>query len=1025
MVSMSARRTDNGVVLEWRTGYEVDNLGFHVYRGPVEARVRLSTSLVAGSGLRSRAGGSAPAPATRTSGATRRPARAPPASSTWVEEIAVTGERTWHGPVRPEMPMEIGGADAAWHGPALVRARGADPEPCGAIEGRPDRCRIGCVLHSPIVATAEHQPRRPFLPRNDRSCRVRGLLLPPGVAALASADARAAQWSIASRAAVKIDVASAGWYRVTQPDLAAAGLPGRVDPSLLQLFVDGVEQPLRVNSAANGRFTERDSVEFYATGADTPYTGIRTYWIVAGDSIGRRIPVVDGRTGGVVGPSSFPISVELKPRSIFFGALINGDKENFFGPLIMPGEPASQAIDLVDVIAPAPAAADIEVALQGVTEIDHRVGVRVNGIAVGDVTFTGRAAGVGRFAIAQEHLVEGANAVTLDARGGELDVTLIDYIRVTYHRRYRARANTLTFSAEAGRQVAVAGFTSAGISVIDITGDVPSHEVRGRVSRDGAEWKVTLAVPGTGPRTLLAVAAGAEATPVALRSNVPSILHRADQAADIVMIAPAAFQAALAPLKSFRESQGYTVRLVDIEDVYDEFSFGSKTPQAIKDFLVRATARWSRPPRFVLLVGNATQDPRDYLGLGEPDYVPTKVVPTGVMETASDDWFVDADDDGFADLAIVGRLPARSEAQVAAMVSKIIGYEQAAGGDWQRSVLLVSDQRSGDGFDFAAQNDRARELLPDTYQVTHIRRGIDPDAGQLVKAGLSKGAALVSYAGHGSVASWELDLLTTDDVPRLTNGSKLPIVVALNCLNGMFQSLFPEESLAEALVRAPNGGAVGVWASSGVTSPQWQWRMNLELYRQIFQGGWLTIGEAMRAAKQIVGDPDVRRTWIYFGDPVTRLTGLPTPPPAIVSVAASAPTPQRPAAAGDGGTGADSTRATEPAALPLQRAGVRLADFDGDGRADLFLVEPQSGLWFGALGGRGDSSYRAGPVECGRRADCRGPERRWPQRSLRLRCEHRRVAAGDEHARRQVHHLQRRLAARVPHRDRGLRRRRP
>ena len=117
------------------------------------------------------------------------------------------------------------------------------------------------------------------------------------------------------------------------------------------------------------------------------------------------------------------------------------------------------------------------------------------------------------------------------------------------------------------------------------------------------------------------------------------------------------------------------------------------------------------------------------------------------MEAASDDWFVDADDDGFADLAIVGRLPARSDAQVAAMVSKIIGYEQGAGGDWQRSVLLVSDRDPTGGVDFAALNDRARELVPDTYQVTHIRRGIDPDAGAAVKARLSEGAALVSYAG--------------------------------------------------------------------------------------------------------------------------------------------------------------------------------------------------------------------------------------------------------------------------------------
>ena len=308
------------------------------------------------------------------------------------------------------------------------------------------------------------------------------------------------------------------------------------------------------------------------------------------------------------------------------------------------------------------------------------------------MTFTGRDVGVGRFAIAQANLAEGTNAVSLEAQGGEMDNTLLDYIRLTYHRSYRARANRLTFSADAGREVAVGGFTATGIRVFDITGDVASHEVRGRVSREGGEWTGHICGSGTGPRTLIAVATDAEASPVALRANVPSTLHQAGQAADIIMIAPAAFQAALAPLKAFREGQGYTVRLVDIEDVYDEFSFGGKTPNAIRDFLVHATGQWSAPPRFLLLVGNATQDPRDYFGIGEVDYVPTKVIQTGAMEAASDDWFVDADEDGYADLAIVGRLPARSAAQVAAMVSKIIGYEQGAGGDWQRSVLLVSDR---------------------------------------------------------------------------------------------------------------------------------------------------------------------------------------------------------------------------------------------------------------------------------------------------------------------------------------------
>ena len=309
---------------------------------------------------------------------------------------------------------------------------------------------------------------------------------------------------------------------------------------------------------------------------------------------------------------------------------------------------------------------------------------------------------------------------------------------------------------------------------------------------------------------------------MALRANVPSTLHQAGQAGDIIMIAPAAFQAALAPLKAFREGQGYTVRLVDIEDVYDEFSFGGKTPQAIRDFIVRATAQWSTPPRFLLLVGNATQDPRDYYGIGEADHVPAKVVQTGAMEAASDDWFVDANDDGFADLAIVGRLPARSAAQVAAMVSKIIAYEQGAGGDWQRSVLLVSDRDPTGacrlrGAERAGARAGAGHLSGHSHPSRH-RSGRRRGAESTVE----RGGGARQLPGHGSVASWRLDLLTTEDVPGLTNGSRLPLVVALNCFNGFFQSLFPEESLAEALVRAPDGGAVGVWASSGMTSPSWQ-----------------------------------------------------------------------------------------------------------------------------------------------------------------------------------------------------------
>ena len=35
---------------------------------------------------------------------------------------------------------------------------------------------------------------------------------------------------------------------------------------------------------------------------------------------------------------------------------------------------------------------------------------------------------------------------------------------------------------------------------------------------------------------------------------------------------------------------------------------------------------WATAPKFVVLAGDATIDPRDYEGLGNADFVPTKLV---------------------------------------------------------------------------------------------------------------------------------------------------------------------------------------------------------------------------------------------------------------------------------------------------------------------------------------------------------------------------------------------------------------
>jgi hypothetical protein len=56
-----------------------------------------------------------------------------------------------------------------------------------------------------------------------------------------------------------------------------------------------------------------------------------------------------------------------------------------------------------------------------------------------------------------------------------------------------------------------------------------------------------------------------------------------------------------------------------------------------------------------------------------------------------------------------------------------------------------------------------------------------------------------------------------------------------------------------------------------MTEPGGQAVMDKELIRLLFNGQSLTLGEATAKAKASVGNQDVRRTWILFGDPTTKL----------------------------------------------------------------------------------------------------------------------------------------------------------
>ncbi|MGH9881283.1 MAG: C25 family cysteine peptidase, partial [Pyrinomonadaceae bacterium] len=121
-------------------------------------------------------------------------------------------------------------------------------------------------------------------------------------------------------------------------------------------------------------------------------------------------------------------------------------------------------------------------------------------------------------------------------------------------------------------------------------------------------------------------------------------------------------------------------------------------------------------------------------------------------------------------------------------------------------------------------------------------------------------------------------LLRTSDGDALANGNKLPLMVLLTCLNGYSHDVFVE-SLGEAMLLAPNGGAAAVWSSTGMTDPGSQQEMARRLYEQL-SGGGLRLGDALLGAKAVTPNQDVRRTWLLLGDPTMEFrwsTGAATP----------------------------------------------------------------------------------------------------------------------------------------------------
>lgn len=310
------------------------------------------------------------------------------------------------------------------------------------------------------------------------------------------------------------------------------------------------------------------------------------------------------------------------------------------------------------------------------------------------------------------------------------------------------------------------------------------------------------------------------------------------------------------------ESLAYWKNLSGIPTWVRNTTQTGSTTESILSFLEDAYATWAPPPSFLLLIGDAEFIPVFY----------QSIHPYDKLKTGTDLYYAALDGrDYFPDL-FHGRISVDSLSEAGRVIGKILQYERfpistpstfydnalAAG-------LFQDDDLNGyeDRF-FVNISETLRDFLV-TQQGKSVERSYvktaesipccyyygDPIPPELVWTGsrtqinnaINNGVFLLTHRDHGGFLGWGGPSYAIGDINLLTNGSKLPVVLSVNCETGHFDNETDDPDnntsstiacFCECFIRKANAGAVGIF---GHTRVSWS-GLNDEMAKGFYDAIW-------------------------------------------------------------------------------------------------------------------------------------------------------------------------------------------
>jgi hypothetical protein len=692
-------------------------------------------------------------------------------------------------------------------------------------------------------------------------------------------------WYNPNKEYFKIYLSQKGVYRITYEDLVEAGLIVNkvIKSKKMELYCNGVKIPIDIDTKKDSIFTYGSYFQFCGyPPAPTPYSKLNiynksnVYWFsYEADSVGYSYKDLDGKPlvwGKSYATNKRVIHYERDTLYENFGYAENSNRDYW-----QWGKASGKGGDVYEAffytfpsplyLSPDSLYFTLRVGLHGVSVGQHKADISLTSQPIGSKIWSGQQEAYFEktFKIGDIGIYP-SNTFQVFAKGEfEQDEIRVNWFEIEYWQNNSVYGDNFIFTSPEntfGKTKFIVYRWTADTMLVYIPsrGEIIRNSLVTHNQWDNVEFVDQVFIP----TEYFCVSLTSFLKPDSIVKNINSDLRNVNQGADYLIITHPKFTEAANRLANFRSMKltGFTsarAKVVNVLDIYNEFSYGLLNPFAIRDFIQYVFEKWQRPaPSYVVLMGDMSHDYRKIRPESRENYIPS--IPYQSFkygQAASDNMFVAvAGTDVMPDISI-GRLSCETLEEANTLVDKIMAYPSDFSKEWRQRVNLYSAGQNANDENYFKFNDENTLLnnnyiFPKGYSSYRVFTFPNvPEYQQFyggtneMKEGFNNGAVITNFFGHGGGYQWDLFFLN-DHIYQLTNGGKQPFITSITCYTAHFDN---QDVFGEQFIKVPGKGAIGFWGHTGITFwPQGK-SLNSKLYNEIFAKNNFVIGDAIRFAK--------------------------------------------------------------------------------------------------------------------------------------------------------------------------------